>query len=162
MKNVIVFSKDGSSFSFNFGNGSESFEIVSKEAGFKAITDLAQKGKITVEEFGEFRDQILKAENLPWSDSTKKVTVVIGENFLDFFLRLLEDITSSDEPVEVATFKKCECGENHGQIYCRDCYTGMLEGKADALLALDVLKVEGHVSLEEFAKVKTEIETELS
>lgn len=41
MKNKIEFSKDGSSFSFIFADGSESIEICSKEAGFKAVTDLA-------------------------------------------------------------------------------------------------------------------------
>jgi hypothetical protein len=161
-KNVIEFSKDGSSFSFNFANGSESFEIDSKEAGFKAISELAQKSKITVEEFGEFCDQILKAENLPWSDSMQKVMVVIGGgDFLDFLLGLLEDINPY-EPVEIAYFNKCKCGENHGHIYFVDGCSTMLEGKAEALSVLDTLKVEGHVSLEEYAKVKAEIEKELS
>jgi len=164
MKNKIEFSKDGTSFSFIFANGSESLEINSKEAGFRAITDLAKKDKITVEEFGEFRDQILQAENLPWNES-QKINVNIG--FIRglgslaelVLLTSLSDLLDEpDEPVEIAYLKICDCG-HHGRIYCKDLYTGQFSSKEHGMHYLANLKEEGEINSEEFDKVKTEIES---
>ncbi len=170
MKNKIEFSKDGNSFSFIFADGSESLEIGSIETGFKAITDLAQKGKITVEEFGEFRDQILQAENLPWSEKRKvevNIGFPLGLGLLGGVLSELAEVSSlsslldlahaPDEPVEVAYFKMCDCGGDHGRIYCKECYTGMITSKKQANRYLNELQAKKAISLEEIQKVKEEI-----
>jgi len=165
MKNKIEFSKDGKSFSLLFSNGLEILEFNSKQAGFKAITDLAQKSKITVEEFGKFRDQILQAEHLPW-DETKKTNVEIGlPGGLGLLAGLIllsgmSDLSNEpDEPVETAYFKMCDCGGNHGRVYCKDCYTGQFSSKTHGIHYLADLKKEEEITSEEFDKVKAEIES---
>lgn len=160
MKNKIEFSKDGTSFSFIFSDNSEVIEINSKEAGFKAILDLASKLKITTEEYGEFQKQILQAENLPWGEPIRNITIVIG--VISDSVLPKDTIPKNYKPVEIACFKKCKCGGNHGRIYCKKVFTDLLHGKEEALLSLDKLKKGDYLDDNEFIKVKTEIENELS
>lgn len=167
MKNKIEFSEDGKSFSFIFADGSESLEINSKQAGFEAVTDLVSKLKITVEEYGEFQKQILQAENLPWNEREKtNVTVALsgGLGLLEelVLLSALADLLSEpDEPVEMAYFKMCDCGQNHGRIYFKTGYTGGIRSKKHAMYYLANLKEEEEIDFAEFDKVSAEIESSL-
>lgn len=164
-KNVIKFSEDGSEFQFLFIGGGESDFYSSKKEGFKALTDLSQKGKITVEEFSEIRNQILDSENLPW-DEGREITVAVigggigllGEMLLGSSLSSLADVLAQpDEPVEVAYFKPCDCGK-HGRIYCKTGHSKNQTSKKYALGCLDHFKEEGHITEDEYSKVKAEIE----
>ena len=156
-KNSITFSEDGSSFSFNFADGSEKLEIASKEAGIKAIIDLVKNAKISPREYEEFCEQILQAEELPWGE-TKKIQIVVGGFGLSL-LNLLSQLSSDvpDQPVKTAYFKVCECG-NHGKILCKKCMSGDIFCKEHGRFNLQRLKDENEISQEEFDKVKAEIE----
>lgn len=170
MKNKIEFLKDGASFSFLFADGSEGFEIGSKESGFKVIMDLLKKSKITVEEFGKFQKQITQAENLPWNEKKKVEMSGLfgGLGLLSEFLpelieigllsSILEEIHAPNEPVTIAYFKMCECGGDHGRIYFQIGYTGEIRSKKHAMNYLKDLQGKTMITVEEFAKVKTEIE----
>lgn len=157
-KNSIKFSDNGSEFNFIFVDGAKSISYKSKSAGFEAVTNFVMERKITVEEYREFQKQILQAKDLPWAYPTRKVVIsVFRGDIFDF----LESLIASDEPVEIATFTKCPCGENHGRIYCKGGHTVVVPSKNEAFSALDVLRKENHISDEEFEKVKNEIETEM-
>lgn len=163
-KNVINFSDNGSEFNFVFAGGGESTSYNSKIAGFEALDDLFKKGKITEDDVKEMRNIILYSPKLPWTNPSKQIIVVVGGNMIDLFKalnRFKNSISTPDEPVEVATFKKCVCGGNHGRIYCKDGHTVVTASKNESLSELDVLRKENHVNDEEFEKVKAEIEKEL-
>ena len=170
-KNSIKFSEDGTEFKFIFADGTESIEFQSKEAGFKAVADLANKKKITVGEFGEIRDQIFQADNLPWSEK-KKVSISVGilGDFgilggllakmaeVETLSSLLDLAHAPEEPVETAYFKMCDCGGDHGRIYCKECYTGMINSKKQAMNYLNELQGKEFITVEEIVKVREEVE----
>ncbi len=167
MKNSLTFSEDGTSFIINFASGSESLDIYSKEEGIKAISILAKDSKITDEDHIAMRDQILEAENLPWSADKKT-----GRLFSDFaFSSIIFEIAllgslislgdrhaAPDKPVKEAYLRVCPSCENHGRIYTKKGYTNDLESKTYAIAVLNKLKESNEVSEEEFEKVKKQIE----
>jgi hypothetical protein len=159
-KNCIEFTNGGKEFIIKFADGAESLAIESKIEGFEAITKLAQKKKITVDEFSEMRDQILKSENLPWDKKSISIGIVIDSLSLEFLLvsSFLDFLESQTEPPEIAYLKLCEKCGNHGKIVAREGYTGDFNTKKIALIYLDKLKKEGYVNDDEFTKVKSEIE----
>lgn len=164
-KNVLQFSENGTEFHFIFANGGESVSYESKEAGYKAIADLANNKKITLKEFGEMRNQILLAENLPWGEPVKRpfsgtIGLLLGLSAMSIISEISESMQALEEdPVEVATFRLCDCGKLHGRIFLKDGGgTSLLENKQQAFSALDAIKKAGHMTDEEFEKVKLEIE----
>jgi hypothetical protein len=167
MKNSITFSEDGTSFVINFASGSESLDICSKEEGIKAIDQLVKEEKLTSEDRVDMRNQILEAENLPWSadrKSRRSFSDFMGNN-LFFEIALLGSLLSlgdryaePDEPVEEAYLKICPKCNNHGRIYVKNGFTSDLGSKAHAMEALNKLKDINEVSAEEFEKVKKQIE----
>lgn len=176
-KNSIIFSEDKTSFHFIFAGGKESDNFQSKKAGFEALVDLANQERISYEEFVEMRDQIFKTDELAWSEPKKhsiSVEVIsmpgmfggfgfpgFGGGLLESFMAL-ESLSrmlhSPDEPVEVAYFKMCECGGNHGRIYFKAGYTGTIGSKKHAINYLNELKEKKLITDEEITKMKTEIE----
>ncbi|MFZ2205565.1 MAG: hypothetical protein WAV23_03160 [Minisyncoccia bacterium] len=164
-KNIIEFSADGTEFAIKFANGSETMNLSSKEEGFEAIVKLEDAKKITKEEFVEMGEQILKAENLPDGDDSdteiKLISVgIMGNSFMReiIFSLLMRDILNqSDEPVEIACLKICNC-KKHAKILTKECYTIDSHSKKHLMLCLEKLKEDGHVDEKEFYKVKEEIE----
>ncbi len=160
--NALQFSADGTEFVFLFSSGIESAAFTSKKTGFAAVTDLAQKGKISVEEFSKFRDEILDAENLVWEDSEPErisfLGLLIGMAMSSSGSSILDQMHAPEEPVTIAYLKMCDCGGSHGRIYCKTAYTGRLDSKGEASVYLNELKKKGLVDDVEFEKVKSEIE----
>ena len=158
--NVLQFSADGTEFIFKFADGSESAAILTKSAGFEAITDLIRREKISVSEFSKFREEILDAENLPYSEEDlETIPSFIGlDGFLMSLMSLMEMRHAPDEPVTVAYYAMCDCGGNHGRIYSKTAFTIRLDSKEEALFYLDHMKKEEIVNEEEYLKVKSEIE----
>lgn len=111
------------------------------------------------------------AENLPWSEK-KEIDVNIGIPLglgllgglfskiaeIEALSSLVDLAHAPDEPVEVAYFKMCDCGGDHGRIYCRNCYTSMLMSKKHANICLNKLQAENFITVEEIEKLKKEIE----
>ena len=164
-KNEIKFSESGTSFTFIFASGSESLEISSKEEGFKAITNLASEKKITPEEFTAFRDQILGAEKLPWSENRKTkrripfpvIPALLGLAILSAVID--DEDESHDEEVKKACFRVCpNCGK-HGKLILREEWSSSnLSTKAMAFCALEEARKRDLVTDEEFEEVKSQIE----
>ena len=176
-KNYLEFSPSGTEFKIFIDGEKGSKSYASKEAGFKALTELIKNtGKITPDEFNQMRDQILVAEKLPWSEKVTVQVSIMGSPFGispfgGFFggpaglfeaisiLDQIEDLDSSEVFSEVAQFVMCPCGGNHGfingKVFCSDA----LESKEDALSFLENLKKDSKVSDEDYLRVKSEIET---
>ncbi len=160
-KNIIEFSADGTKFAIKFANGSDTMNLSSKEEGFEAIVKLEDAKKITKKEFVEMGAQILKAENLPTSESGVTVVSIgiIGNSLMRdiLFSSLMMDILNQpDEPVEIACLKICNC-KKHAKILTKECYTIDSHSKKHLMLCLEKLKEDGHVDEKEFSKVKEEI-----
>jgi len=165
--NVLQFSADGSEFVFLFSTGTESTAFTSKKSGFEALVDLTKNGKIEAEEFDAMRDQIAYAENLPWEKSDPErmgfadflIGMMMSRSISSSISSILDRMHAPEEPVTVAYLKMCDCGGSHGRIYCKRVYTGRIDSKEEAMVYLNDLKEKGLVDDEEFAKVKSEIES---
>ena len=72
-RNSIEFSEDGYSFKFLFSDGRESAWIYSKEAGYISLNYFADKEIISIIEYEEMLDALLRAENLEWSNNEPKL-----------------------------------------------------------------------------------------
>ena len=149
--NQVKFSADGTQFQIIFKTGAESDYFTSKEAGFKAITDLAGKNKIDIADFNTMRDQILEAKKLPWSKAGKQsrrrspfhgMGFLMAMLLMDSIKEIDDSLFAPDEPVKVAYFKMCQCGGLHGRIYCKEGFTSRLVSQKDANEVLEKLKAE--------------------
>ncbi len=176
-KNRLQFSEDGTEFKIIFKSEGESITFTSKETGFKAITDMAEKKKITVGEFSEMRNQILAEERLPWAEDRNSEEYgfnFFGSSLLDMlfgrgglggfgfgasisFDNLEQLFFAPKEPVEIAYFKMCDCGGNHGRIYTKGWFTRALRNRSEAEAALEELKGVKAINEAELEKVKAEI-----
>ena len=161
--NYLEFSTDKTEFIVMFSDGKESIAFTSKKSGFDAILDLAKESKISIGELSKMQDEILNAKNLSWEDSEPEGIIFINLLFrmamASSISSVLDRMHAPEEPVTVAYLKMCDCGRSHGRIYCKAAYTGRLDSKEEAMVYLNDLKEKGLVDEEEFAKVKSEIES---
>jgi hypothetical protein len=182
MENSLKFSEDKKTFTLvlAMNEGTETPVYRSKEKGFRVITALANNGNISPTDFRKFRDQILKTDELPWGEpkpSNLPSSILAGllissssgfglsgfdfggpsRNFSEL-MSILDFFAVPDKPVDIAYLKMCDCGSNHGRIYCKKCYTTLLDSKEQATMGLNLLKERNEISDDEFKKIKAEIE----
>lgn len=151
MKNFIKWSEDGTSFEFQFTNGSESLTYTSKEDGLEAVEDLFEKDKITEEEVGEMSEEIINAENLPDFSEDEEAFLL----FLSLF-KLMH--LQNKESVEFAELRVCEKCGRHGRIIFKKGTTSDFGKKEDGMEILVLLQKESCINAEEFEAVKKQIE----
>ena len=160
MENSIRFNEKGDEFQFIFVGGGESIAYTSKIEGLKAICDLHEKEKITDEDFKKFGIEITSAENLPDTDPDDNPFKSLGgvSSLLAGLIMMSMIDNLPDQPTDVAYFKMCNCGGDHGRIYVKKGLTSKLSSKKEARHCITFFKENNLISDEESSKLEKEIE----
>ncbi|NCU28368.1 MAG: hypothetical protein EOM85_01725 [Candidatus Moranbacteria bacterium] len=166
MNNYIEFSEKGDSFSFVFSDNSDSILCCSKERGLKIVLELSDNKRITTSEYTKFRNQIMKAKNLPWCEPEEKAPV-FDQGFLTQIKQLIPDFSYEEESEGFIDFlmnphrKAClkmSSSKNCGRIFFKSSCTPKFDRKIEAFSCLVVLKKENQISEEDFLSIQKEID----